>query len=156
MLNYGLNYTIDIIHLKKLVFKLLYYIKFNIILIYIILDMFQVSILEFKDRPDKPLFHLEHYIDGKYIKYNSNSGFVEDVQARNTPQAFSHFTFERSNHELIVVDVQGVGDLYTDPQIHTFKGTEYGEGNLGIKGFALFFSSHICNDVCRSLGKLIF
>jgi elongation factor 2 kinase len=75
---------------------------------------------------------------------------------RHTPQAFSHFTFERSNHELIVVDIQGVGDLYTDPQIHTVKGTEYGEGNLGIKGFALFFSSHICNEVCRCLGKKIF
>ena len=116
------------------------------------IDMFQMSVLEFKDRPNAPLFHLEHFIDGKYIKYNSNSGFVEDVHIRYTPQAFSHFTFESSNHELIVVDVQGVGDLYTDPQIHTAKGTEYGDGNLGIKGFALFFSSHICNDVCRSLG----
>lgn len=37
-------------------------------------------------------------------------------------QAFSHFTFERSGHQLIVVDVQGVGDLYTDPQIHTADG----------------------------------
>lgn len=116
------------------------------------IDMFQVAILEFKQRADKPLYHLEHFIDGKYIKYNSNSGFVEDVHVRNTPQAFSHFTFECSNHELIVVDVQGVGDLYTDPQIHTVAGTEYGEGNLGIKGFALFFSTHVCNDVCKSLG----
>lgn len=46
-------------------------------------------------------------------------------------QAFSHFTFERSGHQLIIVDIQGVGDLYTDPQIHTESGTDFGDGNLG-------------------------
>lgn len=69
--------------------------------------MFQVSILEFANRPDSPLFHLEHYIEGTYVKYNSNAGFVEDIHVRNTPHAFSHFTFECSSHELIVVDIQG-------------------------------------------------
>jgi elongation factor 2 kinase len=67
-------------------------------------------------------------------------------------QAFSHFTFECSNHELIVVDIQGVGDLWTDPQIHTARGLEYGEGNLGTKGMALFFHTHVCNDICARLG----
>lgn len=62
------------------------------------------------------------------MKYNSNSGFIDNEFCRKTPQAFSHFTFERSGHERIVVDIQGVGDLYTDPQIHTATGTEYGDG----------------------------
>ena len=85
-------------------------------------DIFMMTVYEFHEREDKPLFHVEHFIDGDYIKYNSNSGFVDDKCCRQTPQAFSHFTFERSGHELIVVDVQGVGDLYTDPQIHTAEG----------------------------------
>ncbi|XP_041364599.1 LOW QUALITY PROTEIN: eukaryotic elongation factor 2 kinase-like [Gigantopelta aegis] len=114
-------------------------------------DIFQMSILEFKERKGKPLFHLEHYIEGDYIKYNSNSGFVEET-LRLTPQAFSHFTFERSGHQLIVVDIQGVGDLYTDPQIHTMCGKDYGDGNLGEKGMALFFHSHCCNIICERLG----
>lgn len=93
-------------------------------------DIVQTCIIEMKNRPGKPLFHLEHYIEGKYIKYNSNSGFVRDDNIRLTPQAFSHFTFERSGHQLIIVDIQGVGDLYTDPQIHTENGTDFGDGNL--------------------------
>ena len=118
-------------------------------------DIFMTSIYEMVDRIDKngkpKLYHVEHFIQGEYIKYNSNSGFVDGTNCRKTPQAFSHFTFERSGHELIVVDVQGVGDLYTDPQIHTANGFDYGDGNLGVKGMALFFHSHICNAICKKL-----
>jgi elongation factor 2 kinase len=85
---------------------------------------------------------LEHLLEGEYIKYNSNSGFVvagEECPIRNTPQAFSHFTFAHTGGEALVVDIQGVGDLYTDTQIHTHDGAGYGEGNLGVRGMALFF-----------------
>lgn len=49
-------------------------------------DIMQMCVVEMADRPGKPLFHLEHYIEGKYIKYNSNSGFVRDDNIRLTPQ----------------------------------------------------------------------
>ncbi|RTG88061.1 elongation factor 2 kinase, partial [Schistosoma bovis] len=118
-------------------------------------DISQMCVLEFINRPEKPLYHLEHFIEGTYRKYNSNSGFVDDL-SRNTPQAFSHFTFERSGHRLIVVDIQGVGNLWTDPQIHTFDGKSYGDGNLGIRGMALFFYTHRCNPLCLALSLSAF
>ena len=37
-------------------------------------DIFMMSVLEMIERPGNPLFHIEHYIDGDYVKYNSNSG----------------------------------------------------------------------------------
>jgi elongation factor 2 kinase len=36
----------------------------------------------------------------------------------------------------------GVNDLWTDPQLHSLSGDDYGDGNLGIPGIALFFLSH--------------
>ena len=48
----------------------------------------------------------------------------------------------------------GVGDLYTDPQMHTVDQKEYGEANLGTRGMALFFSSHVCGPLCETIGGL--
>ena len=74
----------------------------------------------------------------------------EDEQ-RNTPQAFSHFTYEKSGRTLLVCDIQGVGDLWTDPQIHSIKEDAYGKGNLGQQGIDKFLESHKCNEICRWL-----
>jgi hypothetical protein len=64
-------------------------------------------------------------MEGEFRKYSNNDGLTQ--HNRNTPQAFSHFTYEKSDHQLVIVDIQGVDDWYTDPQIHTqvsFFGTK--------------------------------
>lgn len=74
-------------------------------------------VLQLVDRPGQPLCNVEPYLSGSYQKHNNNCGYVSEAD-RNTPQAFSHFTYEASDKQLIVVDIQGVSDIYTDPQVY--------------------------------------
>ncbi|OQS06513.1 hypothetical protein THRCLA_01448 [Thraustotheca clavata] len=113
------------------------------------IEFIQAWVLELKQR-NGALCAVERYIPGEYRKHNNNFGSVSDEE-RNTPQAFSHFTYEVSNHELLAVDIQGVGDMYTDPQIHTLNGHDFGKGNLGALGFQKFLKSHQCNSICKYL-----
>jgi len=110
-------------------------------------------ILELIERENSPICGVEKFITGsgsKYRKHNNNFGYVSEDE-RNTPQAFSHFTYEASAHTMLVVDIQGVGDMYTDPQIHTIRGTDFGKGNLGVRGIKRFLETHRCNSICRYL-----
>jgi len=98
---------------------------------------------------------VERFISGPYRKHNNNYGFVNEDE-RNTPQAFSHFSYEVSEKQLLVCDIQGVADLYTDPQIHTVVGDDkvdrpFGKGNLGQRGIDQFLKTHRCNPICRYL-----
>lgn len=97
-------------------------------------------------------YGVERHIRGTYRKHNNNFGFVDDDVARNTPQAFSHFTLETTAHSAIVVDIQGVNDIYTDPQMHTVAGDNFGDGNFGMRGVLRFCQTHQCNNICRYLG----
>jgi hypothetical protein len=107
-------------------------------------------VLELVDRPGRPFCAVERFVAGEFRKHNNNYGFVSEDQ-RNTPQAFSHFTYEASRHQLLVCDIQGVSDFYTDPQICTLSGQGFGRGNVGAKGFKKFLSTHRCNAICRFL-----
>lgn len=101
---------------------------------------------------------LEPFIEGDYVKYNSNSGYVNEDNPNDrfsrAAQAFSHFTFERSRGRFLVSDLQGVSHVLTDPAIHTHNPERFklADTNLGQEGFKFFFATHECNDVCRKLG----
>lgn len=115
-------------------------------------EFVEASIIEFIDRPGQPVYAVEPYLSGgKYKKHNNNYGFVS-LEDRNTPQAFSHFTYSFSEGYYLVCDIQGISDRYTDPQVHSRDGKGFGKGNLGLKGIKKFFDSHECNSICVHLG----
>jgi elongation factor 2 kinase len=54
---------------------------------------------------------VEPVLCGDFAKHNNNDGVI--FGRRNTPQAFSHFTWEESNRAILVCEIQGVGFLPT-------------------------------------------
>ena len=54
-----------------------------------------------------------------------------------------------------MADIQGVGDLYTDPQVLS-SDYRFGEGDLGPRGMALFFKGFRHHHVSDALGVPIF
>mmetsp|Transcript_8192 Transcript_8192/g.11406 ORF Transcript_8192/g.11406 Transcript_8192/m.11406 type:complete len:861 (+) Transcript_8192:313-2895(+) len=109
-----------------------------------IIDCFAI---EFYDRTPVEYMLVERFISGKdeygrgFVKHNSNIGYVDDDEKRLTPQVLSAATFWLSRGRAMVTDVQGVADLYTDPQLHT-KAQSFGTGDLGRRGMAFFFQSY--------------
>jgi len=114
------------------------------------IDFVSAWLLRLESRQGTPMCCVERYIDGSYRKHNNNFGYVSDDE-RNTPQAFSHFSYECSSKKLLVCDIQGVSDMYTDPQVHSADGKGYGKGNLGQRGIDEFLRTHRCNAICRYL-----
>ena len=113
-------------------------------------DFLDSFVLNLKQRQGSPVCHVERYIQGDYKKYNNNVGWINNDDDRNTPQAFAHFTYEASKRTLLVCDIQGVNDIYTDPQVHSSDNLKaFGRGNLGKKGFENFLRTHRCNPICR-------
>eukprot|EP00484_Ammonia_sp_Unknown_P028045 CAMPEP_0197046740 /NCGR_PEP_ID=MMETSP1384-20130603/22395_1 /TAXON_ID=29189 /ORGANISM="Ammonia sp." /LENGTH=271 /DNA_ID=CAMNT_0042478575 /DNA_START=39 /DNA_END=854 /DNA_ORIENTATION=- len=102
---------------------------------------------------------VEDYIDGKFEKFNSNTGWVRDRKA--CINAFSHWTYHHSNGEYLVCDLQGVQrrnsgsdgeqcDCYelTDPVIMSSKDKKFGQTDLGMVGISNWFYHHQCNEFC--------
>lgn len=133
------------------------------------LEMWVASWKEtWKDGSKKPInHHAEPYILGKYIKYTSNSGAVNMSTLNDICHAFSHWTYEITEHLLLVSDVQGVDHyhgvkdhqsrqiLLTDPAIHCVPLVEAyfdPSSNRGPIGVKEFFSTHRCNEICCRLG----
>eukprot|EP01043_Picozoa_sp_COSAG02_P079815 COSAG02_NODE_18663_length_926_cov_1.207981_1_plen_106_part_10 len=95
---------------------------------------------------------------GRHSKRRGCCAFPQDGEGgdlgyiRWTPQAFSHFSFDASGGRQLIVDIQGVGDLYTDPAVHSIDQQGFGSGNMGPEGMLSFFLTHQCTALCQSFG----
>nr|KAF6315591.1 transient receptor potential cation channel subfamily M member 6 [Myotis myotis] len=103
-------------------------------------------------------FTIEKYMMGEFQKYNNNNG--DEIAPSNTLEelmlAFSHWTYEYTRGELLVLDLQGVGENLTDPSVikpedKQSRGMVFGPANLGEDAIRNFIAKHRCNACCRKL-----
>nr|XP_012309514.1 transient receptor potential cation channel subfamily M member 6 isoform X3 [Aotus nancymaae] len=101
---------------------------------------------------------IEKYMTGEFRKYNNNNG--DEITPTNTLEelmlAFSHWTYEYTRRELLVLDLQGVGENLTDPsvikpEVKQSRGMVFGPANLGEDAIRNFIAKHHCNSCCRKL-----
>ncbi|XP_018422030.1 PREDICTED: transient receptor potential cation channel subfamily M member 6 [Nanorana parkeri] len=101
---------------------------------------------------------IEKYMSGEFRKYNNNNG--DEINPTTLLEeallSFSHWTYEYTRGELLVLDLQGVGENLTDPSVikpedKQSRGMVFGPANLGEDALTNFVSKHRCNSCCRKL-----
>ena len=121
---------------------------------------FPLYLLEIKEElfEEHKYILYQSYFEDEYIKYNNNTGWVNDKKSdlNLLAQAFSHFTYDYSRGAILIVDIQGVGKdnelTLTDPVIHSpMYGDKFGSTNFKKKGILRFFKTHECNYNCQKL-----
>lgn len=107
---------------------------------------------------DEEFVTIEEYIDGNFVKYINNNGDICDGgEICDKAEAFAHFTYEKSEGKLIVLDIQGAGYTLYDPEIATLQllsdegNYMFCTGNLSETAIKGFFSAHDCNKFCKLL-----
>ncbi|XP_028268996.1 transient receptor potential cation channel subfamily M member 6 isoform X1 [Parambassis ranga] len=103
---------------------------------------------------------IERNMSGDFRKYNNNTG--EEIAPCSSLEemllAFSHWTYEYSCRDMLVLDIQGVGEELTDPTVimaDDKSGSRgemvFGPDNLGDVAINGFLQKHSCNACCRRL-----
>lgn len=92
---------------------------------------------------------VEPLIEGKYSKFNSNSGWVNE--GYHMMQALSHFSYHHSKGRYLLCDLQGGGYdthyVLTDPAVLSVN-HEFGDTDGGLEFMETFFATHVCGDYC--------
>jgi len=121
-----------------------------------------IKLLHFKANQYRPYATMEDQLLGIWERFNNNTGYcapfpTDDGTNHETVQAFSHWTYDITDGNMIVVDCQGTFDAQhqvfhlTDPAVHCVDILRFGGNNMGVTGFKRFFKTHRCNSYCRQL-----
>ena len=103
---------------------------------------------------------VERFIPGDFIKYMNNTG-ERCVEAGNDcgdkAECLCHFSYEKSERKLMIVDIQGSGFNLFDPEIASSNLFHDGKvlfcaGNLSMEAIEKFTDQHQCNTYCKLLG----
>jgi hypothetical protein len=109
---------------------------------------------DWKDR----FYHVEKFLEGKFMKFSSNSGWEIQHELGKIPCSISHLSWFLSEGQLVVTDLQGTFDEkgyhLTDPAISSMQPGQYGVTDIGVKGIVSFLKNHKCTNFCNSLPKV--
>ncbi|XP_019373846.1 PREDICTED: alpha-protein kinase 2 [Gavialis gangeticus] len=111
-------------------------------------------------RPENniPYATVEEELTGDFVKYSIKDGKEinfkrKDSEAGQKCCTFQHWLYEKTNGNLLVTDMQGVGMKLTDVGIATLaKGYKGFKGNCSISFIDQFKALHQCNKYCEMLG----
>ncbi|ETO33747.1 hypothetical protein RFI_03360, partial [Reticulomyxa filosa] len=116
---------------------------------------------------------VEDFLVGDFVKWNSNSGWIDTMKSNKSIQAFCHWTYHQSEGKYLFCDAQVIlqknkliqslllqinkikcyvsFDAYvlTDPCIVSLEGRIYGITDMGKEYLWNWFRNHKCNDYCE-------
>ncbi|XP_054612336.1 alpha-protein kinase 2 [Dunckerocampus dactyliophorus] len=107
---------------------------------------------------DIPYATLEEELIGDFVKYSVKDGKEINLMRRDSEAgrkccAFQHWVYQRTDGNLLVTDMQGVGMKLTDVGIATCKkGYKGFKGNCSTSFIDQFKVLHQCNSYCEILG----
>ncbi|XP_061732506.1 alpha-protein kinase 2 [Nerophis ophidion] len=107
---------------------------------------------------DIPYATLEEELIGDFVKYSVKDGKEINLMRRDSEAGrkcctFQHWVYQRTDGNLLVTDMQGVGMKLTDVGIATCKkGYKGFKGNCATSFIEQFKVLHQCNSFCEILG----
>ena len=101
---------------------------------------------------------VEELVEGSFVKHINNNGHIfgdTNNPVCNNAECLTHYSFERTNKEVMAADIQGCDYFLFDPEVASkeLKSNEFFfcTGNLSISAINNFIESHKCNWYCEQL-----